>query len=412
MIGTGQAGSVTVTATNSIVITGGNSTGVVRSGLLSQTASPRQETTGAEGETAGQIVVSTPRLIMDDGGRIAADTGGNARGGNIEMQVERLSLAGGAQITSGSGIDVGGRLFVGEGRGGSIVVRATDTVVIADQDSGLRSNTQGNGRGGDITLEARAIELSDGAILSADSSGSGDAGSIRVIAQDTLLSKNSTVTTEATQASGGDIQMTAQSLVRLQDSAITARVSGGPGTVGGNITIDPELVILERSQIISNAFQGRGGNITIEAGVFLADSTSVVSAIALDSEVGIDGEVDIRAPVTNLSGVVAPLPQRFTQATALLRQRCAERLRGGEVSSLVLAGRDGVPADPEGGLPSPLAEAEGLPVDGGGQAKLLERIFTSGRGLVREEDRGAPQLLGRDVPPFSQTAWEVECARW
>jgi hypothetical protein len=43
---------------------------------------------------------------------------------------------------------------------------------------------------------------------------------------------------------------------------------------------------------VSNAFQGRGGDIAIEAGVFLVDPTSEVSAKALDSEVGIDGEID------------------------------------------------------------------------------------------------------------------------
>jgi filamentous hemagglutinin family protein len=418
MIGTGQAGSVTVTATDSIVITGGNSTGVVRSGLFSQTASPRQETTGAEGETAGQIVVSTPRLIMDDGGRIAADTGGDARGGNIEMQVERLSLTGGAQITSGSGIDVGDRPpFGGEGRGGSIVVRATDTVVIADQDSGLRSNTRGNGRGGNITLAARAIEVSDGAVLSAASSGAGDAGSVRILAQDTFLSEYSTVTTKALQASGGNIQVTAETLVRLQDSAITAEARGETrmGSDGGNVTIQAGFVILDHSQIHANAFGGNGGNIVMTVDdAFLADTQTCADQACLDasSQLGVAGTIAVSTPTADLSGVVTPLPQTFTSAAVLLRQRCAERLRGGEISSLVLAGRDGVPADPEGGLPSPLAEAEGLPVDGIGHAEPLGRTFASSQSLVRDENRRGLHIRGWNTLPFSQTAWDKECAGW
>jgi large exoprotein involved in heme utilization and adhesion len=125
--------------------------------------------------------------------------------------------------------------------------------------------------------------------------------------------------------------------------------------VGGNITIDPAFLLLERSQIRADAFAGQGSNIRITAGVLLADPASGISA---SSALGVSGTVAIHAPVADLSGTVAPLPQTFAQTAALLRQRCAERLREGKVSSLVLAGRSGIPAEPDGGLPSPLAAGE------------------------------------------------------
>ncbi len=56
----------------------------------------------------------------------------------------------------------------------------------------------------------------------------------------------------------------------------------------------------------------------------------------------------------DLSGTIAPLSQRFSPAVVLLRQRCAERLRGGQVSSFIVGGRDGVPVAPDGVLSSPL----------------------------------------------------------
>ena len=62
------------------------------------------------------------------------------------------------------------------------------------------------------------------------------------------------------------------------NSDIKASVGGGPLTVGGNISIDPEYVILKNSNILANAFQGKGGNIQIFAGTFLADPNSVISA--------------------------------------------------------------------------------------------------------------------------------------
>ena len=52
----------------------------------------------------------------------------------------------------------------------------------------------------------------------------------------------------------------------------------GPQTTGGNITIDPEFVILQNSQIVANAFAGQGGNIQITAEAFLADPDSRVDA--------------------------------------------------------------------------------------------------------------------------------------
>jgi hypothetical protein len=89
------------------------------------------------------------------------------------------------------------------------------------------------------------------------------------------------------------------------------------------------------------------------AEVFLADPASQVSA---SSALGVNGVVNIQAPVTNLSGAVAPLPQEFAPTAELLRDRCAGRLREGRMSRLVLGGRDGVPREPGSLLLSPLIQ--------------------------------------------------------
>jgi large exoprotein involved in heme utilization and adhesion len=203
--------------------------------------------------------------------------------------------------------------------------------------------------------------------------------------------QNSSVTTEANQADGGNIHLTAPQLIRLRDSQITATVGGGPETVGGNITIDPQFVLLQNSQIIANAFEGRGGNIQIQAQqAFLADPASEVSA---SSTLGINGQVAIQSPVTSLSGAVAPLPQEFVLGTELLRDRCAGRLREGRVSRLVLGGRDGVPHEPGGLLLSPLAQA-------GKEGKRARPNPEAQQGEVWHSHAHAREGL------------EVECARW
>jgi large exoprotein involved in heme utilization and adhesion len=209
----------------------------------------------------------------------------------------------------------------------------------------------GSGAGGDITLQAREIQLSNGGSVSAESTGAGDAGSIDVEAKDTFLSRDSSVTTEAKEADGGNIKLDAPYIVHLIDSEITASVGGGPETVGGNITMDPEYVVLSGSDIIANAYEGKGGNIRITAETFMADPESVVSA---SSELGIDGTVDIRSPIIDLSGFIAPLPEEFLGAADLLRQLCAARMQEGKYSSFVVKGRDGLPVEPYNLLPSPI----------------------------------------------------------
>src|SRR5262249_50016394 len=114
--------------------------------------------------------------------------------------------------------------------------------------------------------------------------------------------------------------------------------------------------VSQDSQIRADAFGGPGGNVHLIAEVFLTDPESLVSA---SSARGIQGTVDIRALVTNLSGVVAPLTPDFARATALLRDRCAARLQEGTVSSFVVRGRASVPTTYDGLLPSRLYAPQG-----------------------------------------------------
>ena len=155
------------------------------------------------------------------------------------------------------------------------------------------------------------------------------------------------VSTESTQSGGGKIDLSAGQIVELVDSQVTTTVQGGAGDAG-NITIDPRYVILNDSQVIARAVEGNGGNILIDADVFLASPTSVVDA---SSQKGISGTIDIRGAVSNLSGSITPLPQGYLSTAALIEDRCAGRLREGQVSSFVVAGREGMPLQPGGCYP-------------------------------------------------------------
>jgi hypothetical protein len=215
----------------------------------------------------------------------------------------------------------------------------------------IESATTSSGDGGQISINSSGLLLSNQAEITAESAGSGYAGNINIRASDTLLMSNSIITTEATSTDGGNINIQSGYMDQLIDSKITASVGGGPDTVGGNITIDPQYVILNDSQIIANAYEGKGGNIRIIADVFLASPDSIVDA---SSALGIDGTVDIQAPISNISGTLAPMQGNFLLSEALLRDRCMAKIRGVKYSSLIVSGRDGLPIRPGSVLPSPI----------------------------------------------------------
>ena len=385
--GFGRGGELTVVATEKIDIagvgflgeeglSGSNLPGM--SGLFSSTL--------GQGD-AGRLFVSAPWLTMDNG-TLSTRALPNSRGhgGSLEVRVGHLTLTGGAQISSSTS---------GFGRGGELTVVATDTITIIGQSfsgaSELSSETQGQGPGGDLQVAAPHIQLRGGGIISARSTSSGEAGTVRIQAGETFHSQRGTVATEAAQAGGGRIELSAGRLVQLQDSEITTSVRGGGGDAG-NLTLDAPFVIADGSAIVANAFGGRGGNILINAGVFLADPASLVSA---SSALGLQGTVNIQAPVTSLSGTLAPLPQAFVNVTALLPARCAARFRGGSASSLVLGRRDGLPLEPSGVLPSPLVLEERLIAD---PAITMEPYLPQPPAkfaLLAGQEKALPRLAGK-----------------
>jgi filamentous hemagglutinin family protein len=369
-LGQGRGGAVSVVATEALSITGSDS------GLFSNVFS-----TG----DAGRLFVFAPTLSMENGliqAVAARDSRGNA--GDIEVRGERLTLTGGAQISASTR---------GSGRGGQVTVTAVDTIAISGQDSqgspsGLFSSTSGSGEGGDLQVAASHILLRDGGEIAAGSFGDGPAGTIRIQVSDTFRSQNSGMTTASTRAGGGRIELHAGHLVQLMDSTLTTTVRGGGGDAG-NLTLDAPFIVADRSQVMANAFGGRGGNVQISSDVFLRDPASRVSA---SSELGIQGMVEIRAPVTSLGGTLAPLPQAFVNVAALLPARCAARLSGGQTSSLVLGGRDGLPADPSGVLPSPLVLDERRAADPALTGAPHQQPPAARFALLADHEKGLPRL--------------------
>jgi filamentous hemagglutinin family protein len=262
-------------------------------------------------------------------------------GGNVTINAGTVTVQNGATMSATTR---------GSGQGGTLTVNATSAVALTGSGSGLFTESEASGAGGNITLTAgQSVTMSDGASVSANSTGQGNAGKITIHAGNTFEARNSSVTTKSEKAGGGDIEINALDQIRLVNSQVNASAF----LDGGNITIDPNVVILQNSQILAQAIHGAGGNITIFTPLFLADSTSLVSA---SSQFGLNGTVTIQSPTSNLSGSLGTLTSTPSQAQALLTQRCAA-LANSQASSFVVAGREQLPSNPGGWLTSPLALA-------------------------------------------------------
>ncbi len=311
--------------------------------LVSVTESSRVTSQSTGTGDAGRVIVAAPSLVFD-ASDITTAAIGTGLAGDVVLRGANISLANTRVDSSTSG----------QTGGGTLTIIGSERVAIRGRQGLLSTSSTGDGPGGSIDLRGGQIELTNGATVSATSVGAGNAGDIRLTADQAILLQDSTITTRATAASGGDITLMAPSLIQLGDSRIESSVAGGTATKGGNILLDPQSVIIRNSQILANAVQGAGGNITIVGNVVMVDPLSRIDA---SSALGVSGQVAIQAPVNNVATALSRLSQQPLNASELLTARCSARLREGTTSSLTLAGRDGVPAEPGGWRPTAFVTA-------------------------------------------------------
>ena len=183
----------------------------------------------------------------------------------------------------------------------------------------IASATAGPGKGGDVSITvASDIILPDqGPQITAQSTGSGDAGSITVSAVRLLMNNGAGISTEAvtSTANGGNITLHLSDFLYLVSSEITASVKGEAGN-GGNIAIDPQLAILDHSRVIADAIEGHGGNVTISADELIVSSDSTNPCYW--RQLSFNGLV-------NANGALVVLSTQLRSRIEILREACTAR---------------------------------------------------------------------------------------
>lgn len=337
VLGGGRAGRISIDASGDATITGNSS-------LSSFTF-------GGAGP-AGDSRIAARNLIISDNAHIDLSTFGSGAAGNLSVAVQNLTLASGGRIAAAPQFDIAST--PASGAGGRIDVNASATVDISGTGSGLFTATAGQGQGGSITVSARDITVSAGGQINSGSEDRfnlgliGDAGSINLNATGSIrLQGGAAITTQATTAGGGAINIRAADTVGLAYSRITTSVADGSGN-GGNILIDPVFVVLDHSQILARAFAGNGGDITISTQyLFISPFGALDQSINASSERGISGSIVVISPNSDVGTRIAALNSSYVDAASRLRETCASRA-GRTGNSFTGVGRGGLPASPDG----------------------------------------------------------------
>jgi hypothetical protein len=250
----------------------------------------------------------------------------------------------------------------GRADAGNISVDVDTLIRLSGSSEGLFSEIAARGSAGSagsITLTAENVEIGGGAGAFATSFASGDAGTIDVTASESIVMVDGFLLTErGNSAGGGEITINAGDTILLENSRVEATVRQGTAS-GGDINIgqviEPRFVVLSSSEVRAEAEKGSGGDITISAGSLIQSADSEISAASDDPT--LDGQISIDALEQELTGRLVPLELAYLDVGSLLLPPCAARLEA-DRSSLTVRGRPALGSDPGGLLPSPILGPE------------------------------------------------------
>ncbi|MGI0495182.1 filamentous hemagglutinin N-terminal domain-containing protein [Alkalinema pantanalense CENA528] len=314
LTGTGQAGNITIHATD--VSVSDPVVDVIEQAPGGITVSVNANSVGS----GGKITLTSNSLRLFNGGQIASSTQGQGSAGNINLNVKTLDIQGISQtLVNGqylpSAITASSTTA---SDAGSINITA-DTVQVRDAGQVTVSNT-GIGNAGNLNINANNIFLDNGASLRAEVNGGGQ-GNINLTTKEVLLlRRGSNVTTNAKGAStGGNINIKALAIVGLEN---------------------------ENSDIVANAVLGSGGNINITTqallGLQFRPKLTPKSDITASSEFGINGTVQVNTIGTDPNAGLTELPVNVSDPSQKIATGCSSN----QGSQFVATGRGGIPQNP------------------------------------------------------------------
>ncbi|MGD1699509.1 filamentous hemagglutinin N-terminal domain-containing protein, partial [Dapis sp. BLCC M229] len=292
--GEGQGGSIEINAvdvevTNSFISADSNNNNDIA------------RTTGK----GGNLTIKTQRLTLKNGGRLLAVTSGASQGGNIMVNAREIKASGiSPDGNFASGID--SRVQLGAtGKGGNLTIN-TERLIQTDG-AAIQAGVFSSGQGGEITVNAREIELS----------GNGISENLFPELSSVFESQNPEVPTSlfttvfpGATGKGGNLTVNTQSMT-LRDGALISTGTFGSGNSGDLTVIATEINLIgvrPISQIASGLFTsvslpeatGNGGNLTVNTQNLTLRGGGTITTGTFGS--GNSGDLTLTATEINLIG--------------------------------------------------------------------------------------------------------------
>jgi filamentous hemagglutinin family protein len=323
--GPGAGGTISIKDSSTRIL-GGSPYGVNSLGSLLLT-------TSAGAGTAGDIKLTTDNLSVQNGGYLISAAFGTGQGGNVNINANDISLAGGITIPQSFTFNPSSiaSTTIFSGNAGNLTI-ATNNLSISDG-ARVTASTLSTGSAGKITINANNIDLyGAGPTLqglqnpsSIDSSAvkvgpflqyifnlpassqslTGNSGELDINSKNLNISNGALIAVENNgTGNAGRISINSQNL-NLSNASISATTNGGNG---GDTTVNTNILTLRNSLISSTAkFFGNGGNTTIVAQGIAGDYQSAIRA---NADQGFGGNIDVTTqalifPLENITATSA-----------------------------------------------------------------------------------------------------------
>ncbi len=248
---------------------------------------------------SGNITINTPNLLVTNEGRVAVKNDGLGRAGNINIHGDSVFVTNFGEITAASQADDGGNI--------NLRVNSLDL----NSHGNISVQAENLGNGGIINIDAERISLNNGSSL--------------------------TATTES--ENGGNINIRANFFFS-ENSIISARSTGSGNGGNINFTVGKGIILFGENEIIAEAVEGNGGNISITTPVFLPSASTRISA---SSSFGLDGNIDIQTPDNNLLSAIIPIKAQILEVDESITQNCSPQNQ----NRFVITSNQSLPPTPE-----------------------------------------------------------------
>ncbi|MFM2313153.1 MAG: hypothetical protein RLZZ04_2429 [Cyanobacteriota bacterium] len=293
-------GTIKINAIDTIKIDGQNSSNDLTSAIGSLVYS------GAVGDS-GNLNITTTNLSLTNGGTVNTNTLGQGNAGSTDINAtESIDLNNGS-IQSAVAKDAegnGGNLNIttanlsltnkdgyitaatlGKGNAGSIDINATESITLNNSSLGSDVREDAVGDSGNLNIRTTNLSLTKDSLISANTLGKGNAGSININATESITLDNGVIESavgEDAEGNGGKLNITTANL-----SLTTFNNNGG-------------------GQINADTFgKGNAGSIDINAteSVTLNNNTkSSISSTVEENAEGNGGEIKITTPNLSVEG--------------------------------------------------------------------------------------------------------------